>query len=393
VTDPTPRPETESGDFVPARPPASAKAAGNGAGPVQSRPRGGAGRLVRSASTRLTVLSGPSAVGKSTVIETIRRRNPEVWLSISVTTRAPRPGEVHGREYFFVTEHEFNEMADNGQLLEWARYAGNFYGTPKAPVAERLAVGLPSLLEVDVVGARQVRAAVPGALLVFLAPPSWDELVRRLTVLSGPSAVGKSTVIETIRRRNPEVWLSISVTTRAPRPGEVHGREYFFITEDEFKEMAASGQLLEWARYAGNYYGTPRTPVADRLAVGLPGLLEVDVVGARQVRAAVSGALLVFLAPPSWDELVRRLTERGTESAEVISKRLAAAKDELRAEHEFDITLVNTSVLDVCEQLVALMTAQPVRLPARVSSRTVSLGCTVVGMHGVVGILGKQSEG
>jgi guanylate kinase len=184
-------------------------------------------------------------------------------------------------------------------------------------------------------------------------------------VLSGPSAVGKSTVVETIRRRNPEIWLSISVTTRAPRPGEVHGREYFFVSEDEFSQMAADGQLLEWARYAGNFYGTPKAPVAERLAAGLPSLLEVDVVGARQVRAAVPTALLVFLAPPSWDELVRRLTERGTESADVISKRLAAAKDELRAEHEFDITLVNTSVLDVCAQLVSLMTAQPVRLPAR----------------------------
>src|SRR5262249_58110365 len=150
--------------------------------------------------------------------------------------------------------------------------------------------------------------------------------------------------------------------TRAPRPGEVHGREYFFVTEGEFKEMAASGQLLEWARYTGNFYGTPKAPVAERLSVGLPSLLEVDVVGARQVRAAVPGALLVFLAPPSWDELVRRLTERGTESAEVITKRLAAARDELQAEHQFEITLVNTSVVDVCAQLVALMTAQPVRL-------------------------------
>lgn len=186
----------------------------------------------------------------------------------------------------------------------------------------------------------------------------------RLTVLSGPSAVGKSTVVETIRRHSPDVWLSISVTTREPRPGELHGREYFFVTEPEFHEMAAGGQLLEWARYAGNYYGTPRTPVAERLAAGLPGLLEVDVVGARQVRAAVPDALLVFLAPPSWDELVRRLTARGTEPQDVIEQRLAAAKDELVAETEFDITLVNTSVKDVCVQLVALMTAQPVRLPA-----------------------------
>ena len=192
------------------------------------------------------------------------------------------------------------------------------------------------------------------------ADPAARHRAARLTVLSGPSAVGKSTVVEAIRRHNPEVWLSISVTTRRPRPGEVHGREYYFVTEPEFKEMAAGGELLEWARYTGNFYGTPRTAVAERLEAGIPTLLEVDVVGARQVRAAVPGALLVFLAPPSWEELVRRLTARGTEPADVIGQRLDAAKDELRAENEFDITLVNTSVRDVCAQLVALVTAVPV---------------------------------
>lgn len=193
------------------------------------------------------------------------------------------------------------------------------------------------------------------------ADPAVRPRAARLAVLSGPSAVGKSTVVEAIRRNNPEVWLSISVTTRRPRPGEVHGREYYFVTERAFKEMAAAGELLEWARYAGNFYGTPRSPVAERLEGGIPSLLEVDVVGARQVRAAVPGALLVFLAPPSWDELVRRLIGRGTESADVIDQRLEAAKVELQAENEFDITLVNTSVKDVCAQLVALMTAVPVR--------------------------------
>ncbi|HEX9552339.1 MAG TPA: guanylate kinase, partial [Streptosporangiaceae bacterium] len=172
------------------------------------------------------------------------------------------------------------------------------------------------------------------------------------------------TVVHAIRRNCPQIWLSVSVTTRRPRPGEVHGREYFFVGEREFDEMAAAGQLLEWARFAGNYYGTPRRPVAERLAAGLPGLLEVDVVGARQVRAAVPDALLVFLAPPSWDELVRRLTARETEPAEVIEQRLEAARAELRAESEFDVTLVNTSVQDVCTQLVGLMTAQPVDQPA-----------------------------
>jgi len=185
-----------------------------------------------------------------------------------------------------------------------------------------------------------------------------------LTVLSGPSGVGKSTVVQAIREHCPQIWLSVSVTTRQPRPGEKHGREYLFIGEPEFEEMVASGQLLEWASFAGNFYGTPSGPVAERLAQGLPGLLEVDVVGARQVRAAVPGALLVFLAPPSWTELVRRLTGRETEQADVIEQRLEAARAELRAESEFDVTLVNTSVRDVCSQLVALMTAKPADQPA-----------------------------
>jgi guanylate kinase len=187
----------------------------------------------------------------------------------------------------------------------------------------------------------------------------------RLTVLSGPSGVGKSTVVQAIRRDCPRVWLSVSVTTRRPRPGEKHGREYYFVGEREFGEMAESGQLLEWARFAGNGYGTPMEPVAERLKAGIPCLLEVDVVGARQVRVAVPDSLLVFLAPPSWQELVRRLTGRETEPAEVIEQRLEAARAELRAESEFDVTLVNTSVGDVCAQLVALMTAQSADEPAR----------------------------
>jgi guanylate kinase len=156
----------------------------------------------------------------------------------------------------------------------------------------------------------------------------------------------------------PQIWQSVSVTTRPPRPGEMDGREYFFASSDQFQQMVADGELLEWAENYGNLYGTKRSPVRERLDAGQPVLLEVDVKGARQVRAAVPEALLIFLAPPSWDELVRRLTARGTESPEVISRRLEAAKDELAAEREFDITLVNTSVEDVCGQLVGLLLAQ-----------------------------------
>ncbi|GAA1019543.1 guanylate kinase [Acrocarpospora pleiomorpha] len=177
----------------------------------------------------------------------------------------------------------------------------------------------------------------------------------RLTVLSGPSGVGKSTVVAELRRAHPQVWLSVSVTTRKPRPGETHGVEYFFADDAEFDRLIAAGELLEWAEFAGNRYGTPRDAVVDRLATATPTLLEIDLQGARQVRASMPDALLVFLAPPSWEELERRLRGRGTEPPDVIARRLEAGLVEMAAEKEFDVTLVNTSVQDVCQALIALM--------------------------------------
>ncbi|GAA3479354.1 guanylate kinase [Streptomyces yanii] len=177
----------------------------------------------------------------------------------------------------------------------------------------------------------------------------------RLTVLSGPSGVGKSTVVAHMRKVHPEVWLSVSATTRKPRPGERNGVHYFFVDNDEFDKLIANGELLEWAEFAGNRYGTPRRAVLERLDAGEPVLLEIDLQGARLVRQSMSDARLVFLAPPSWDELVRRLTGRGTEAPEVIERRLSAARVELAAESEFDTTLVNTSVEDVSRELLALM--------------------------------------
>jgi guanylate kinase len=177
----------------------------------------------------------------------------------------------------------------------------------------------------------------------------------RLTVLSGPSGVGKSTVVAHMRKEHPEVWLSVSATTRKPRPGEKHGVQYFFVTDEEMDKLIANGELLEWAEFAGNRYGTPRAAVLEHLDAGVPVLLEIDLQGARQVRETMPEGRLVFLAPPSWEELVRRLTGRGTEPPEVIERRLDAARVELAAEPEFDMTLVNTSVEDVARELLALM--------------------------------------
>ncbi len=174
-------------------------------------------------------------------------------------------------------------------------------------------------------------------------------------MLAGPTAVGKGTVSADVRAHHPEIWISVSATTRAPRPGEVHGVHYWFVSEAEFDRLVAAGELLEWAVVHGAArYGTPRAPVEEALDAGHPALLEIDLQGARQVRRSMPEALFVFLAPPSWDELVRRLVGRGTETPAERRRRLETARDELAAEAEFDVTIVNHEVHAAAEELVAL---------------------------------------
>lgn len=178
---------------------------------------------------------------------------------------------------------------------------------------------------------------------------------HRLIVLAGPTAVGKGTVVEQVRAHHPQVWVSMSATTRPPRPGEHHGEHYLFVSDKEFDQLVADGVLLEWAVVHGRArYGTPRGPVEQALADGRQALLEIDLQGARQVRAAMPEALYVFLAPPSWDELVRRLVGRGTENPEQRARRLVTAREELAAEAEFDVRIVNADVRQAADQLVGL---------------------------------------
>ncbi|KAM9865420.1 Guanylate kinase [Leucobacter aridicollis] len=177
-----------------------------------------------------------------------------------------------------------------------------------------------------------------------------------LTVLAGPTAVGKGTVATYVRDHHPDVKLSVSATTRAPRPGEIDGVHYFFVTDEDFDRMLAADELLEWATVHNTYrYGTPRGPVMEASARGEVVLLEIDLQGARQVRQSMPDARLVFLAPPSWDELVRRLVGRGTEGEEERARRLETAKIELAAADEFDEIIVNDEVETAAARLVELM--------------------------------------
>jgi guanylate kinase len=179
----------------------------------------------------------------------------------------------------------------------------------------------------------------------------------RLIVLAGPSGVGKSSVVAGLRAALPELYFSVSATTRGPRAGEVDGRDYRFVGPAGFDELIARGELLEWAEIHGGLQrsGTPRAPVEDALAAGRPVLVEVDLQGARAVKAAMPEASTVFLAPPTLEELARRLRARGTETEAQFARRLETAREEMASRHEFDVVVVNDDVQAAVGRLVELV--------------------------------------
>ncbi len=179
--------------------------------------------------------------------------------------------------------------------------------------------------------------------------------MARLTVITGPSGVGKGTLVGQLLERHPQIWLSVSATTRAPRQGEVEGQSYFFLSRERFEQQVAEGGFLEWAEFAGNLYGTPRQPVETQLAAGRPVLLEIELEGARQVRRSFPAGFQLFIKPPSLAELERRIRGRGTDSEEAIQRRLERARVELAAEAEFDAALVNGDLQQALAELEGLM--------------------------------------
>lgn len=187
----------------------------------------------------------------------------------------------------------------------------------------------------------------------------------RIIIFSGPSGVGKGTVVREVMRRDPSLRFSVSATTRAMRPGEIDGVNYYFVDAPRFEQMIADGELLEHATYAGNYYGTPEKPLDEALAQGISVVLEIEVQGALQVMERRPDAISIFVAPPSYEELARRLSGRGDTPPEVAEKRLKIAFEECRLAKHYQYTIINDTVAHAAEEFQAILTAEACRSPYR----------------------------
>ena len=178
---------------------------------------------------------------------------------------------------------------------------------------------------------------------------------KKLIILTGPSGVGKGTVVKEILGKNKNIWLSISATTREPREGEKEGENYYFLNENKFKEMIEQNLFLEWAQFAGNYYGTPLSSVNEKIKKGFTVLLEIEVEGAKQIKEKFPNSFSIFLLPPNKTELERRIRNRGTEKEEAIKKRLSRANYEIAASNKFDFALTNNNVNETAEKIIKLI--------------------------------------
>lgn len=179
----------------------------------------------------------------------------------------------------------------------------------------------------------------------------------RLIILTGPSGVGKGTLVRSLLQRHPELYLSISLTTRSPRPDEIDGKNYYFVSRSHFEQMVAKSELLEWAEFAGNCYGTPRLPVEKHISQGKCVLLEIELKGARQIRKSFPLALSIFILPPSLAALEQRLRGRGQDSEEAIARRLRCAQEEVNAASEFDMQIINDNFETALNQIEAAVVA------------------------------------
>jgi guanylate kinase len=179
----------------------------------------------------------------------------------------------------------------------------------------------------------------------------------KLIVLTGPSGVGKGTLMQKLLQRHPELYYSVSATTRSPRPGEINGKNYYFVRRSQFEQLVAEGEFLEWAEFAGNYYGTPRAAVLEHIQSGQLVILEIELEGARQIKASYCNTLSIFILPPSFSELARRIRGRGQDSQEAIARRLNRAEEEIKAADEFDIQIVNDDFETALNQIESVLFA------------------------------------
>ncbi|MEA5583026.1 guanylate kinase [Nodularia harveyana UHCC-0300] len=173
----------------------------------------------------------------------------------------------------------------------------------------------------------------------------------RLIVLTGPSGVGKGTLMQELLKRHPELYYSVSATTRSPRPGEINGENYYFTSRSKFEQLVSQGEFLEWAEFAGNYYGTPREAVLNQVQSGKLVVLEIELKGARQIRASFPGVFSIFILPPSLSELESRIRGRAQDSEEAIARRLKSAEAEIQAAEEFDVQIVNDDLENALQSI------------------------------------------